>query len=60
MRIRLYLDLADEHWRVVEIGTEGWRVIETTAGALPPLAGAFRENDAKIIAADHRGIACSM
>jgi hypothetical protein len=26
---RLYLDLADERWRAVEIGTEGWRVIAT-------------------------------
>ena len=25
---RLYLDLADECWRAVEIRTEGWRVIE--------------------------------
>ena len=24
---RLYLDLADEHWRAVVIGPEGWRVI---------------------------------
>src|ERR1700730_19316291 len=24
---RLYLDLADEDWRVVEIGRDGWRVI---------------------------------
>src|SRR5215467_12597245 len=24
---RLYLDLADDRWRAVEIGTEGWRVI---------------------------------
>jgi hypothetical protein len=24
---RLYLDLADEHWRAVTIGPEGWRVI---------------------------------
>jgi hypothetical protein len=23
----IYLDLADEHWRAVEIGPEGWRVI---------------------------------
>jgi hypothetical protein len=23
----IYLDLADEHWRAVEIGTDGWRVI---------------------------------
>ena len=23
----IYLDLADEHWRVVEIGPDGWRVI---------------------------------
>src|SRR5438445_13770647 len=22
---RLYLDLADEHWRAVEIGADGWR-----------------------------------
>jgi hypothetical protein len=26
---RLYLDLADERWRAVEIGTEGWRMIAT-------------------------------
>ena len=25
---RFYLDLADEHWRAVEIGADGWRVIE--------------------------------
>ena len=25
---RLYLDLADEHWRAVEIGPDGWRVLE--------------------------------
>jgi hypothetical protein len=24
----LYLDLADEHWRAVEIGPDGWRVLE--------------------------------
>jgi hypothetical protein len=24
----IYLDLADEHWRAVDIGPEGWRVIE--------------------------------
>jgi len=24
---RIYLDLADDHWRAVEIGPEGWRVI---------------------------------
>jgi hypothetical protein len=24
---RLYLDLADEHWRAVEIGSDGWRVL---------------------------------
>src|SRR6202011_3271891 len=23
---RIYLDLADEHWRAVEIGPDGWRV----------------------------------
>jgi hypothetical protein len=25
---RLYLDLADEHWRAVAIGPDGWRVLE--------------------------------
>ena len=25
--VHIYLDLADEHWRAVEIGPEGWRVI---------------------------------
>jgi hypothetical protein len=29
---RIYLDLADEHWRAVEIGTDGWRVV-----GLPPV-----------------------
>src|ERR1700730_10707158 len=24
---RIYLDLAEEHWRAVEIGPDGWRVI---------------------------------
>ena len=24
----IYLDLADEHWRAVEIGADGWRVLE--------------------------------
>src|SRR5260370_12476261 len=24
---RLYLDLADEHWRAVDIGADGWRVL---------------------------------
>ena len=32
----IYLDLADEHWRAVDIGPDGWRVIESPAGALPP------------------------
>jgi hypothetical protein len=39
---RLYLDLADEDWRVVEIGCDGWRVISSPpvrfrrcAGMLP-------------------------
>jgi hypothetical protein len=39
---RLYLDLADEDWRVVEIGRDGWRVIKSppvrfrrSAGMLP-------------------------
>jgi hypothetical protein len=25
---RIYFDLADEHWRAVEIGPDGWRVLE--------------------------------
>ena len=25
----LYFDLADEHWRAVDIGPDGWRVIES-------------------------------
>src|SRR5438067_2400283 len=25
---RVYLDLADEHWRAVDIGPDGWRVIQ--------------------------------
>ena len=25
---RIYLDLADEHWRAVEIGPDGWRVLD--------------------------------
>jgi hypothetical protein len=39
---RIYLDLADEHWRAVEIGPDGWRVIDSPpvrfrrpAGMLP-------------------------
>ena len=39
---RLYLDLADEHWRAVEIGPDGWRVVASppvrfrrAAGMLP-------------------------
>jgi hypothetical protein len=39
---RLYLDLADEHWRAIEIGREGWRVVASppvrfrrAAGMLP-------------------------
>jgi hypothetical protein len=39
---RIYLDLADEHWRAVEIGPDGWQVIESPpvrfrrpAGMLP-------------------------
>jgi hypothetical protein len=46
---RIYLDLADETWQAVEIGSEGWRVIDRppvrfrrTKGMLPlpaPVAG---------------------
>jgi hypothetical protein len=39
---RLYLDLADEHWRAVEISSDGWRVVDAppvrfkrAAGMLP-------------------------
>ena len=39
---RIFLDLADEHWRAVEIGPDGWRVLESPpvrfrrpAGMLP-------------------------
>ena len=39
----LYFDLADEHWRAVDIGPDGWRVIESPPvrfgrppGLLPP------------------------
>jgi hypothetical protein len=32
----IYLDLADEHWRTVDIGPDGWWVIEMPARALPP------------------------
>ena len=39
---RIYLDLADEHWRAVEIGPDGWRVLgcppvrfRRAAGILP-------------------------
>jgi hypothetical protein len=28
---RIYLDLADEYWRAVEIGPDGWRVINSPA-----------------------------
>jgi hypothetical protein len=46
---RLYLDLADDHWRVVEIGRGGWRIVDEApvrfrraAGMLPlpiPMSG---------------------
>jgi hypothetical protein len=39
---RIYLDLADEHWRAVAIGPDGWRVLgcppvrfQRSAGMLP-------------------------
>ena len=41
---RIYLDLADERWRAVEIGPEGWRVIGT-----PPVR--FRRPDGHAAAA---------
>src|SRR5262249_22580202 len=35
----IYLDLADEHWRAVEIGPEGWRVIGCPPGRFGRPAG---------------------
>ena len=32
---RIYLDLADERWRAVEIGPDGWQVITRSAGQIP-------------------------
>ena len=32
---RIYLDLADEHWRAVDIGPDGWRVIGSPPVPLP-------------------------
>ena len=32
---RIYLDLADERWRAVEIGPDGWQVISPSAGQVP-------------------------
>jgi hypothetical protein len=32
----IYLDLANEQWRAVDVGPDGWRVM--SAGALPPAA----------------------
>jgi hypothetical protein len=34
---RIYLDLADEDWRAVAIGTDGWRVPRMPAGAIPSI-----------------------
>ncbi len=31
---RIYLDLADEHWRTVSIGADGWRVLGCPPGAI--------------------------
>src|SRR5262245_55179460 len=36
---RLYLDLCDEHWRVVEIDATGWRVIDNPPVRLRRAAG---------------------
>jgi hypothetical protein len=32
----IYLDLADEFWRCVEIGANGWRIAEDPPGQIPP------------------------
>jgi hypothetical protein len=55
----IYLDLADEHWRAVEIGPDGWRVIGSppvrfrrAAGMLPlpvPQAGGSIEELASFL-----------
>ena len=41
----IYLDLADEFWRCVEIGPNGWRIAEDPRSAVPPqraACGRFR------------------
>ena len=35
----IYLDLADEFWRCVEIGANGWRIAECRPGCRIPSAG---------------------
>ena len=32
----IYLDLADEFWRCIEIGPNGWRIAENPSSAVPP------------------------
>jgi hypothetical protein len=35
----IYLDLADEYWRAVEVGPDGWRVIGSPPVRFPPRSG---------------------
>jgi hypothetical protein len=39
---QVYLDLADEHWRAVEIGADGWQVIGSPPVRFPPETGSKR------------------
>jgi hypothetical protein len=36
----IYLDLADEFWRCIEIGANGWRIRRGSSGQVPPQAPA--------------------
>src|SRR6266481_6091656 len=35
----LYLDLADERWRAIEIGPDGWQVLGSPPGPVPSACG---------------------
>jgi hypothetical protein len=39
----IYLDLADEFWRCVEIGPRGWRIAGLPVADVPGSAPAFRQ-----------------
>jgi hypothetical protein len=52
----IYLDLADEHWRAVEVGRDGWRVVVAPpvrfrrAGGLLPIPAPERGGSIEILA----------